>query len=212
MNLEEIIEKAWKKFTEYYDDKVANYSKSLESSKTAKDAHWICWNESDLMLQLGRFFYRELDNETESKVEMHFDKNISFSNFKGYRFESQLGALKEKLKRIPKLDLIITEETSEDRFLLCGEAKYFHCSVEGISRNNENVEGAIRKDIDTLLELKGGIAERVVLIIFDDYYWLKDKQKSADILNLLEKAKSKGIKVLYHDSKSKVKHFVSNQQ
>ena len=116
-----------------------------------------------------------------------------------------LWKLKENLGRTPKVDLIITPEDSVGPFLICGEAKYFHCSVEGISRNTQTAEGDIKKDFKTLLKIKElGIAENVVFIIFDDYYYLKEPEKCLKIKNLLEKHNKK-IKILYHNSRAKLK-------
>lgn len=190
-------------FCKYYDCKASKYSKPL-SKEDAKSSHWICWNESDLMVQLGRFFYKELD-KINSNIEMHFDKNVNRSNFGRYDFKDKLVKLKEDLGRVPKVDLIITPEDSLSPFLICGEAKYFHCSVESISRGKQTVEGDIEKDIKTLLEIKDlGIAENVVFIIFDDYYYLNEPEKCKKIKNLLEKHNKK-IKILYHNSRAKLK-------
>src|SRR3989344_8811203 len=139
----EIMEDAWRIFCKYYDRKASKYSKPLDK-KEAKDSHWICWNESDLIVQFGRFFYKELD-KIDSNIEMHFDKYLSLDNFGDYNFAKKLPKLKENLGRTPKVDLIITPEDSVGPFLICGEAKYFHCSVEGISRNTQTAEGDIKK-------------------------------------------------------------------
>ena len=172
----EIMEDAWRIFCKYYDRKASKYSKPLDK-KEAEDSYWICWNESDLMVQFGRFFYKELD-KIDSNIEMHFDKNLNRSGFKGYVFAKKLPELRKNLGRVPKVDLIITPEDSVGQFLICGEAKYFHCSVESVSRNTQTVEGDIKKDFKTLLKIKElGIAENVVFIIFDDYYYLNEPEK-----------------------------------
>jgi len=199
-----IIENAWKIFCEYYDRKAFQYSKSLDSKKEAENSHWICWNESDLMVQFGRFFYKELD-KINSNIEMHLDKNVDLANFGDYDFADKLPELKKNLGRVPKVDLIITPEDSLGPFLICGEAKYFHCSVEDISRGKQTMEGDIEKVIKTLSEIKDlGIAENIVFIIFDDYYYLNEPEKWKKIKSLLEKYNKK-IKILYHDSRAKLK-------
>ena len=48
--IKKIMENTWKMFCEYYDCQASKYSKPL-TGKEAKDSHWICWNESDLMVQ-----------------------------------------------------------------------------------------------------------------------------------------------------------------
>lgn len=202
--IKKIIENAWKMFCERYDYKAFKYSKSLDSKEETENSHWICWNESDLMVQFGRFFYKELD-KINSNIEMHFDKNLNRSNFGGYSFANKLEELKNSLGRVPKVDLIITPEDSLAPFLICGEAKYFHCSVEAISRNTQTAEGVIKKDFKTLSKIKDlDIAENVVFIIFDDYYYLNEPEKWKKIKNLLEKYNKK-IKILYHDSRAKLK-------
>ena len=204
--IEKIMEKAWKTFCKSYDCKAFEYSKSLDNIDEAKDSHWICWNEFDLMVQFGRFFYKQL-NDTNSNIEMHFDKQLNYSNFEGYDFENELEELKKNLGRSPKLDLIITPEDSVGPFLICAEAKYFHCSEESISRNNRTAEGVINKDIKTLLEIKKlGIAKNVAFIMFDDYYYLNEPGKSKKIDKMLEKY-SMIIKILYHNSNAKVKYW-----
>ena len=49
-----------------------------------------------------------------------------------------------------------------------------------------------------------GIAENVIFIIFDDYYYLKEPEKCKKIKNLLEQHKKK-ITMLYHNSRAKLK-------
>lgn len=199
-----IIENAWKMFCKYYDCKAFKYSKSLDSKEEAEDSHWICWNESDLMVQFGRFFYKELD-KINSNIEIHLDKNVDLANFRDYDFADKLPELEKNLGRVPKVDLIITPEDSLGPFLICGEAKYFHSSVESISRGTQTVKGVIKKDFKTLSKIKDlGIAENVVFIIFDDYYYLNEPEKWKKIKNLLEKYNKK-IKILYHDSRAKLK-------
>ena len=53
---EKMIENAWRMFCKYYDRKAFKYSKSLDNKKEAENSHWICWNESDLMVKFAWFF------------------------------------------------------------------------------------------------------------------------------------------------------------
>lgn len=58
------------------------------------------------------------------------------NNFGGYNFSKngKLEKLKNKIKKQPKIDLIVAKETDFDNpFLLCGEAKFFHTSMENAS-------------------------------------------------------------------------------
>jgi len=200
--IKKIMENTWKMFCEYYDCQAPKYSKPL-GVEEAKDSHWICWNEYDLMIQFGRFFYKKLD-KINSNIEMHLERNLNYS-FRGFDFDNKLEELKKNLGRFPKVDLIIASEDSVGSFLMCGEAKYFHYSVEAISRGRQTVEEVIKKDIKTLSKIKDlGIAENVAFIIFDDYYYLNEPEKCKKIKNLLEQHKKK-IKILYHNSRAKLK-------
>ncbi|TKJ36606.1 hypothetical protein CEE36_11440 [candidate division TA06 bacterium B3_TA06] len=206
INAEELLEKAWDEFRRDYDERVREYSESLgrEDEEKAKKEHWILWNEADLMVQLGRYTYDHLARNSPSAVEMHFEKNLTRANFEGYDFEGSLDELKKRLKRKqgPKVDLIIVQENSLGRFLLCAEAKFFHCSEESISRGKRTAKTAIEKDIETLVAIRDlGIAERVIFILFDDYYWIRNE----DIESFVENAcKEHKIIPLMHNSKAKV--------
>ena len=201
--IKKITESAWRMFCKYYDRKAPGYSKTLDVKK-AKNSHWICWNESDLMLQFGKFFYKEL-GDANSDIEIHFDKNLKRADFEDYDFVDKLEKLKNSLGRPPKVDLIIASEDSLDPFLMCGEAKYFHYSVEKINQNTKTAEGVIEKDLKTLSKIKDlGIAKNVVFIVFDDYYYLNEPEKCKKIKNLLNKYNKK-IKILYHNSCAKLK-------
>jgi len=226
--IEQMLVEAWGKFCDYYDTKAHKYLKRLpvtlnkkEKDKQAKDSHWICWNESDLMVHLGRYFYdrrriESVSNEEFLNIEMHFDKNLNYANFKGYSFEDKLWRANEDCYRLlekelrssefprnfPKLDLIIAREDSVDPFLLCAEAKCFHSSAR-----NGPVDKKIEKDIITLASIKKlEITEKIAYIIFDDYYYNrrnpKDLKKISD-----DYAENYNIKdeliILHHTSRQK---------
>jgi len=224
--IESMVEESWKLFKEYFDINAGKYSREYfdkqskllsekKAKKEVKESHWICWNESDLMVQFSRYFYhqREIEsvsNKEFSNIEMHFDKNVNYSNFKGYSFESKLknDDLEKELgkfhkpRKFPKLDLIITYENNFGPFLLCAEAKYFHASVrEG------TVDEAIEKDVITLSAIKRlGITEKIAYIIFDDYYYIHGKKDIEKLAYLYSKKHSieNELKILHHDSKSKL--------
>ena len=83
--------------------------------------------------------------------------------------------------------------------------KCFYYSVEAKNFNTKTAEGVIEKDLKTLSKIKElGIAENVIFIIFDDYYYLKEPEKCKKIKNLLEQHKKK-ITMLYHNSRAKLK-------
>jgi hypothetical protein len=236
--IENMLEEAWENFKAYFDSNAIRYSHEYyekrlrelreekvkeekakkDAKKEVKESHWICWNESDLMVQLGRYFYEQRGIESVSNkeflnIEMHFDKNLNCANFKGYSFESklwhahddskkELEVLLNDSRKYPTLDLIITCENNFGPFLLCAEAKCFHASVR-----KGTVEEAIEKDIITLAAIKKlGITENIAYIIFDDYYYNKNPK---DIRQLICKYSKEHkieneLKILYHDSKSKL--------
>jgi arginine utilization protein RocB len=114
--------------------------------------------------------------------------------------------LREKLGRTPKPDLIIAQENSPESFLLCAEAKCFHAAVEAVSRGGRTIKDEIEKDIETLRQLKQlRIAKKVVFMLFDDYYYLREKQKMEEIKSWLVKLPD--VKKLYHDTRAKIKDW-----
>lgn len=207
VNAEKFLRKAWVEFCNDYDKKVRDYSKAefVRGRGQAEMEHWVCWNEADLMVQLGRYFYSQLHEVSHSNIEAHFDKFLSASSFGAYSFKEKLPKLRGELKRVPKSDLIIVQEDSQDQFLLCAEAKFFHCSEESVSRRKRTAKGAIEKDIDTLVAIRDlGIAERVVFIMFDDYYWIQNE----DIESVAENAcKEHNITLLKHNSMVKIERW-----
>ena len=231
--IESMLEESWEKFKNYFNDNAAKYSREYfneliskgwtekKAKKEVNDSHWICWNEDDLMVHLGRYFYILRDIESDSnkeflKVEMHFNKNLNHSNFGGYSFDRKLknaGELEEELNKFnkpddqhhkyPKLDLIITSEDDDGPFLLCAEAKCFHANVM-----YGNVEKAIEKDIKTLSAIeKLEITKKVAYIIFDDYYYNRKPNNLKEIAEHYSKEHGVGdkLKILHHDSKSKLR-------
>jgi len=229
--IEQMLVEAWGKFCDYYDTKAPQYRqnwrpeiklKEKQAKKLYKKLYWICWNESDLMVHLGRYFYdrrriESVSNEEFINIEMHFDKNLNYANFNGYRFEDKLWRANEDCYRLlekelksskfphnfPKLDLIIAREDSVKPFLLCAEAKCFHSSAR-----NGTVEEEIEKDIITLASIKKlEITEKIAYIIFDDYYYNKrnpkDLKKISD--DYAEKYNIKDeLKILHHTSEAKL--------
>lgn len=161
------------------------------------------------MVHIGRFFYNQIEKELDLKnVELHFDKEINAANFSDYdfNFKDKLKMLREKLGRTPKPDLIIAQENSPEPFLLCAEAKCFHAAVEAVSRGERAMKDEIEKDIETLTQLKQfGIAKKVVFMLFDDYYYHREKQKMEAIKSWLDRQPD--VKKLYHDTRAKIKDW-----
>lgn len=200
VNAEELLRKAWDEFCKDYNRKVQAYltkSKTVTNRAEAEDAHWILWNEHDLMMQLSRHFYLQLDKNSHSGIEMHLDKRLTSTNFGIYTFANELEDLHSK-HRILQPDLIIADEDSEGPFLLCAEAKCFRYTGWGRSAAKE----AIKKDIETLVEIRRRkIAESVVFIMFDDYYWIRNEDIESVVKNACKEHK---IIPLMHNSKAKV--------
>jgi len=212
--IEKMLVEAWEKLKGYYKEKAPKYRESwrpkLKKEKDAKDSHWICWDEHDLMFHIGRFFYDILKEKKESlfsNIEVHFEKKVDRVNFSGYVFEKKLDELKAKLgmKGYPKVDMIVAKENSNASLLLCAEAKYFRYSTDW--------KKAIKDDIEKLIAYRNkkfGITKRAVFMLFDDYYWYKrggkTMKKIEDELEKIEKEKN-GITVLYYKSKAKMCGF-----
>jgi hypothetical protein len=210
--IDQMLVEAWNKFLGYYNEKAPKYRESwpLElNEKGAKESHWVCWNEYDLMFHIGRFFYDILKGKTDGEfanIEVHFEKNVNSTNFKDYKFEGRLDELNEKLKmkKGPKVDVIVGYEDKNSPFLLCVEMKYFHSASERYQRTPIQ---KIRDDIRKLKSIRDcGIAERVVFMLFDDYYWITKEDIANDIKYELEKIKrDEKITVLFSSSEAKLR-------
>ena len=226
--IESILVDAWEEFKKYYDEKAKIYIKSPNykewkknisegrkgrPAKETEDEHWICWNEHDLMVHIGRFFYNEISKHKDlENIELHFDEYLKKRNFKDYSFEENLDRLKEGLTdprfnpkgRIPKPDLIIAQENSPEPFLLCAEAKYFHTAVEFATHGTRTLKDAIDKDINTLRAIKKlGVAKKVVFMLFDDYYYLRAQQELEKIEPLLSEFELDNNRILRHNTQAK---------
>lgn len=103
---------------------------------------------------------------------------------------------------MPEVDLIIAQEDSPERFLLCAEAKFFHYAV---GRYYRIPQKDIEKDLKRLVTIRDlEISERVVFILFDDYYWIQNE----DIESVAENAsKEHNITLLKHNSKAKLERW-----
>jgi len=209
LEVERMLKEAWNKFfNDYYNKLTPKFIEQWEikEKKEAEESHWICWNEYDLMFHIGRLFYKILSEKKEEKysnIQIHFEKNVNVSNFSDYNFENRLGELKEKLKmkRGPKIDIIIAYENRLDPFLLCAEVKFFH------GRPYEDPIEQIKRDIEKLKAIRScNIAEKVVFMLLDDYYFYADKKTSNDIKNKLDEIKinDKGITILSGNTEAKL--------
>ena len=195
---------SWHQFIDYYNKLAPKYSSGF--SKSDKEtSHWICWNEYDLMFHIGKLFYNILSHKecsSYSDIQIHFEKNVNISNFGEYNFKNRLDELKENLsmQRGPKVDMIVTNELSSDPFLLCAEVKFFH----GPTWFKTPVQ-QISQDIQKLKALKEcEIAQKVLFILLDDYYYCTEKKTSVAIINEIKKHE-KDVTILYCDTSSKLK-------
>jgi hypothetical protein len=74
------------------------------------------------MFHIGRFFHDILKEGKDgefSNIEIHFEKNVNFTNFNDFEFEGRLDELNEKLKmkKGPKIDVIVCYEDKSSPFL-----------------------------------------------------------------------------------------------
>ena len=216
--IEQMLVEAWEKFCDYYDTKAPKYQESwqpkLKKEKDAKDSHWICWDEHDLVFHIGRFFYDILKEKKESlfsNIEMHFEKPLVPNHFRDYVFETEncLDTLRTRLIENgvlnaghPEVDLIVVYDNRPYRFLLCAEVKCFRGYVRDPIQ-------AINDDIKKLRAYRDcKIAQRVVFVLFDDYYWCNDKKTAKDIEKKLDEIRNEnGIIVLFHTSEAKLENY-----
>ena len=214
MEIKQMLEEAWNEFKAYYDKKAPEYSEKWNGQRgNPQEDHWICWDEHDLCFQVGRFFYDKLNKRKEededfSDIEIHFEKKLDTVNFGKYEFKDKLDILmqilKEKfgIKKGPKIDLMISHESSNGSFLLCAEVKCFRTSVS---------YDEVNKDIEKLRIIKREkIADEAVFMVFDDYYHCRSRNKEIPkkIKDKLEEAKrDKEILVLSGDSKAKLRQY-----
>ena len=211
--IEQMLVEAWEKFCDYYDTKATRYQESWRpelNEKDAKDSHWICWNEKDLTFHIGRFFYDILKEKKESlfsNIEMHFEKAVDRINFPDtdYVFAKRLDELRTKLgmNEGPEVDMIVAYDNRPYRFLLCTEAKCFHCAPRG------GPIPVINRDIERLIAIRDcRIAQRVVFVLFDDYYWCNDEETAKRIQQRLNEIRNEnGITVLFHTSEAKLENY-----
>jgi hypothetical protein len=97
-------------------------------------------------------------------------------------------------------------------FLLCAEAKLFHYELKTAGGGQRDIVDAIEKDIKTLLTIKKlDIAQKVVFMLFDDYYYLHAPRELEKIRPLLSEFKLDNNKILDHDTRQKIKDWNGKQ-
>ena len=142
MNKSEVVkrlENAWEMLSDRIDKAHKEFLKDADEEDLA-DNHFICWEEADVPFQLGRFFYAVKDGRDYG---FHLEMNLKSRNFDGYKFSDNgnLSKVRDKLRRNARIDFLV-EGPSNDIFSVCGEAKYFRYSIEGISRGTRTITDA----------------------------------------------------------------------
>ena len=84
----QIVEKAWNDFLKYYEKRVKKYVKEIKLPnneeflyKKARNEYFVCWDEYDLLMHLGRFIYKHLEKEKLDglvKIGRTFSSKLKF--------------------------------------------------------------------------------------------------------------------------------------
>jgi hypothetical protein len=190
----ERLEKAWEMLSDRIDNAHNEFLKNSNENELG-DNHFICWEEADVPLQFGRFFYADKD---EGDYEFHLEVNLKSRNFVGYKFcdNGNLSKVRDKLGRNARIDFLV-EGSSNDIFSVCREAKYFRYSIEGISRGTRTIMDAINEEFEKLkIFLKNEICQNTVYVTLDKYYHRFDTKSWNKVKSIFEKMENSGITVL----------------
>ena len=196
MNKSEVVkrlENAWEMLSDRIDKAHREFLKDADEEDLA-DNHFICWEEADVPFQLGRFFYAEKD---DGDYEFHLEMNLKSRNFDGYKFSDNgnLSKVRDKLGRNARIDFLV-EGPSNDIFSVCGEAKYFRYSIEGISRGARTIIDAIQKDFEKLkIFSKYEVCQDTVYAVMDKYYHRFDTKSWDKAKSKFKKMEDLGITV-----------------
>ena len=139
------LEEGWHLLSERIDKAHREFLEDADEEELA-DNHFVCWAEADVPFQLGRFFYT---TEDDGKYEYHVEMNLKSKNFDGYKFSDNgnLEKVRKKLGKNTRIDFLV-EDSTDDLLAVCGEAKYFRYSVEGVSHGRITVLDAIDEDFE----------------------------------------------------------------
>ena len=187
------LEKAWGLLSDRIDSAHEEFLEDADEEELA-DNHFVCWEEADVPFQLGRFFYH---GKNDGRYEFHLEMNLKSRNFDGYKFsdDGNLDEAREKLRKNARIDFLV-EDGTDDLLSVCGEAKYFRYSIEGISRGTRTILDAIEDDFEKLkIFSKYDICRNTVYAVLDKYYHSFDKKSWANAKLKLEKMKEAGINV-----------------
>jgi hypothetical protein len=187
------LENAWEMLSDRIDNAHKEFLKNADEEDLA-ESHFVCWEEADVPFQLGRFFYADKD---DGKYEFHLEMNLKSKNFEGYEFSDNgsLSKVQEKLGKNARIDFLI-EETTSSTLSVCGEAKYFRYSIEGVSRGRITIIDAIKEDFEKLKTFsKYEICQDTVYAVLDKYYHRFDTKSWDKAKLLFEKMEDSGITV-----------------
>ena len=123
--------------------------------------------------------------------------NLKSRNFDCYKFSDNgnLDKVREKLGKNIRIDFLV-EDGTDDLLSVCGEAKYFRYSIEGISRGTRTIMDSIEDDFEKLKVFsKYDICRNTAYAVLDKYYHRFDKKSWAKAKLKLEKMKEAGINV-----------------
>ncbi len=187
------LEGSWKTLSDRIDRANKEFLKSKDEEDLAHN-HFICWEEADVPFQLGRFFYPERD---DGRYEFHLEMRLTPKNFDGYVFSDNGNLAKVQDKFGKKVDVDFLVEDREDELLsVCGEAKYFRYSIEGVAHGRRNLLEAIKEDYERLKTFsKYEICRHTVYAVLDKYYHRSNPNLWNKAKSLLEKMEDSGIRV-----------------
>ena len=191
------LEKAWEMLSNRIDEENEKFLEDANDDELAGN-YFVCWEESDVPFQLGRFFYLVND---DWKYVFHVETKLKPSNFKSYRigYNGNLESARRALGKITKVDFLI-EDRSTDIFVAIGEAKYFRYKVEGISRGTRTVLGEVGDGYNRLTTFeKEEICKYTVFVVLDKYYHRYEPTTWNRVLAKLDKMKESGVIVFWKE-------------
>ena len=188
------LENAW----ELLSDRIDQVHKEFLEHATKEelsDNYFVCWEEADIPFQLGRFFYQDKD---DGKYGFHLEMHLTSRNFDGYKFSDNgnLEKVKDKLGKNARIDFLV-EDGTVDLLSVCGEAKYFRYSIEGVARGGRTVLDSIEEDFEKLKAFtKYEICRYAVYTVLDKYYHRNEPKTWSKVKAKLDKMSEAGITVL----------------
>ena len=124
--------------------------------------------------------------------------HLTSRNFDGYKFSDNgnLEKVKDKLGKKARIDFLV-EDGTVDLLSVCGEAKYFRYSIEGVARGGRTVLDSIEEDFEKLKAFtKYEICRHAVYTVLDKYYHRNEPKTWSKVKAKLDKMSEAGITVL----------------